>query len=178
MKTLISSFDSSLTNYIQAWPSWLHPVMSSATYIGRPVFTISILIILGVHGLISNNYRLAIATISSGFLFGVNTIIKSYVSRERPVNDYTLAQAFGTNSFPSGHAASSVLVFGLLAYLLWNYLPSPLNYILPIALFLLIVLIGISRVYLGAHYPSDVVAGWVFGLVGLVLIIYTMRPSL
>lgn len=81
-----------------------------------------------------------------------------------------------TYSFPSGHAASSVVIFGLIALIAWHLLPQPYASIAVGLLVALIVLIGISRVYLGAHYATDVLVGWLVGAVGLAIIIWIVRP--
>jgi undecaprenyl-diphosphatase len=79
-------------------------------------------------------------------------------------------------SFPSGHTVGSTVIYGLLAYLAWQYLPQPWNVIGAIFCVLLILLISLSRIYLGAHFPSDVVAGWVLGAIGLAVIIFVVKP--
>jgi len=65
----------------------------------------------------------------------------------------------GYPSFPSGHAMLSFVVFGMLAYLLWRHFPKPLIRAITFAVAALLILgIGVSRVYLGVHYPSDIIA--------------------
>ena len=71
-------------------------------------------------------------------------------------------------SFPSGHSASSLLAYGLLGYIGAHYLSPTAGSILAAAIGALMILIGASRVYLGAHFPSDVIGGWVFG--GVILL--------
>ncbi|GAB6274944.1 MAG: phosphatase PAP2 family protein [Peptococcaceae bacterium] len=67
-------------------------------------------------------------------------------------------------SFPSAHSMVSMAFYGAMAYLLWMYLPSPRwRWFLTVSLILLIVFIGVSRIYLGVHYPSDVLAGFIAG---------------
>jgi undecaprenyl-diphosphatase len=74
-------------------------------------------------------------------------------------------------SFPSGHAFGTLIFYGLFAYLDYTYLSSPVNWLITILLASLISLIGISRIYLKTHYPSDVVGGWLLGAISLLLII-------
>ncbi|MBI5668353.1 MAG: phosphatase PAP2 family protein [Chloroflexi bacterium] len=99
---------------------------------------------------------------------GLNWLLKTVFMRPRPVFDAPLATA-GYYSFPSGHAMVSLVVFGMLAYLLILSVPNRYTQILIVfAAVLLVVLIGISRLYLGVHYFSDVVGGYVAGTVWLI----------
>lgn len=92
-------------------------------------------------------------------------LIKSGVARTRPTIDlYAGADGF---SFPSGHAANSALIYGAIAVLVLRSLTGPTRWIATAALALLAVLIAASRVYVGAHWPSDALAGLALG--GLLL---------
>lgn len=106
--------------------------------------------------------------------------LKSLFQRERPVfeNPFLVEPYF---SFPSGHAMTSVLLYGLLAYIcsrvLFRYQPHH-RHILVWTLTFFGVLIGTSRLVLGVHYPSDVLAGWSVAtawLATLVLLAETLR---
>lgn len=150
--------------------------MHALSFIGRPIFTITIMVAVGIMSLATHNVRLGIAAGIAGLTFFSNSLLKLIIHRPRPSTYLTDEVLLPTFSFPSGHAASSVVAFGLLAYILFHYLPQPINSIVVGILILLIIGIGISRVYLGAHYPSDVVAGWLVGLIGLMVIILVVKP--
>src|SRR5262249_32393472 len=104
------------------------------------------------------NWRLALAwmaAICSGYL--LVHVLKAVIARPRPVfpDPFDLA----TNaSFPSGHTSGAVLVFGLLAYLLARYWPKR-RWTFYSVCGAFILAIGFSRLYLGAHWLSDVAAG-------------------
>jgi membrane-associated phospholipid phosphatase len=101
----------------------------------------------------------AVATLSGGLL---NTVLKSIFERTRPLHDHGLANETSW-SFPSGHASGSMIVYGLLAYLIVrNTRPA---WHIPVALICLtlIVFVGSSRVLLQVHYLSDVLAGYASG---------------
>ncbi len=90
-------------------------------------------------------------------------LLKSWFARPRPTFADPLAVAL-YYSFPSGHAMLSLVTYGLLAYFLFHglhhaYLRVPIT----VGLILLVALIGFSRIYLGVHYVSDVLAGFVVG---------------
>lgn len=176
MKQYIAQFDSSLTHLVQSMPQSLSPLMYSLSFIGRPVFTIALLVAMGIFAIVQHQFRLVIAVLVAGATFATNSLIKIIIHRPRPDSYHSENVLLKSYSFPSGHAASSVVIFGLLAYVLWRTLPHPWNYIAAIFLTIFIFGIGVSRIYIGAHYPSDVVAGWIVGLIGLAIIIWLIRP--
>jgi membrane-associated phospholipid phosphatase len=107
-------------------------------------------------------------TVAGGGL--LNLWLKGFFERERPnVNQIIETDGF---SFPSGHSMGSMTYYGFLGYLVIRSKRKPLSKLGWGILFgLVILLIGISRIYLGVHYPSDVLAGYMAGSVWLVLCI-------
>jgi len=98
------------------------------------------------------------------------SVIKLLVARPRPLLE-TARIVQGGMSFPSGHAAVSATFYGTVAYFLARSAKHEAGKIgVGLCAALLIFLIGLSRIYLGVHYPSDVVAGWIAGLFWLVLV--------
>jgi undecaprenyl-diphosphatase len=99
-----------------------------------------------------------------------NSLLKAYFDRARPDVIEALAQVMST-SFPSGHAMNSLIVYGSVAFVVAQLEPTRTLQRLTWAVAALLVLtIGVSRVYLGVHYPSDVVAGFAAGAGWLVLL--------
>ena len=98
-------------------------------------------------------------------------LIKVAVDRPRPTADLVRLIGGETHgmSFPSGHVTQYVALFGFLFYLAYTLLPrrSPVRLLLLIVFGLLIVLVGPSRIYMGHHWTSDVLAGFTVGLVWL-----------
>ncbi|PPA71876.1 phosphatase PAP2 family protein [Jeotgalibacillus proteolyticus] len=99
---------------------------------------------------------------------GLNWGMKALFSRDRPAYEVLIEQ--GGYSFPSGHAMSGLIFYGSLAIVLILLLDklwkgTILSFILSIIIFF----IGLSRVYLGVHYPSDIVGGFALGIVWLTL---------
>jgi undecaprenyl-diphosphatase len=94
--------------------------------------------------------------------------IKMFVDRTRPPQDLLNGGVIldnGKFSFPAGHVESYVAIFGFLMVLSWKLLPER-NWVRWLTLFvygLMLALIGISRIYLGEHWPLDVVGGYLFG---------------
>lgn len=103
----------------------------------------------------------------------LNLALKQFYHRPRPL--LPLVSASGL-SFPSGHAMISSSFYGLLIYLCYTYVRRPLwRWLLIGGLVLLIVLIGITRVYLRVHYATDVLAGFTAGLVWLLVAIPVLK---
>lgn len=88
-------------------------------------------------------------------------IVKNIVRRPRP-NINQLIEISGY-SFPSGHSMSSLIFYGFLIYLSLKYMKRWSKYCIAFALALLVLFIGISRIYLGVHYASDVLGGIILG---------------
>jgi len=171
MGSLINRFDGDVTRHIQSWPAWVHPIMGTASFIGEPVMFLT----LAFSGVLIAKYRqqerIAWAFGAAIMAWGCNVILKQFLHRTRPDTLYVTAMRFKSYSFPSGHAFGSLLFFGLVAYLAAKHWDSPWNYLLPVAMAILILLIGLSRVYLGAHFPTDVIGGWILASIALFLII-------
>ena len=95
----------------------------------------------------------------------LNWIVKRLIRRPRPTEELvTVARVINEPSFPSGHVMHYINWFGLLTYLLaTNWRSGKLRNILIALCISMITLIGPSRIYLGAHWPSDVMAGYIYG---------------
>ena len=100
-----------------------------------------------------------------------NVIIKNIIGRDRPSDINIITEA--GKSFPSGHSAVSMVVYGYLIYLTYNYIKNKkIKYLLISILSILILVVGLTRIYLGVHYTSDVLGGYLLGIVYLLLFTY------
>lgn len=133
------------------------------------------LIIGGIFYYISRKWQVFIWPLVT-ILIGVGPLvdlIKYTVQRPRPTYITHLVDQ-GGYSFPSGHSAGAVMAWGALAFLIWHYFgqqyPKIKPYLMAFVIIMMIALGG-SRLYLGVHYPSDVIAGWSIGAVWLTLCI-------
>lgn len=101
--------------------------------------------------------------------------IKVFIARPRP--DPTIPEVFARGfSFPSGHAASSLVGYVTIAWLICMVTPrGTLRATVWLTAALLTFAIGLSRVYLGVHYPTDVVAGWILGITWLTTVVVAVH---
>lgn len=151
-------------------PKGMKLPMEFFTLIGQPPFTVGIAAaVLGYGAALNKSHYIIAGSIAIGTLI-FTSLLKLVLRRARPVNDYVRGMLFQTFSFPSGHAAGAVVSYGLAAAVIVGKWPEFSLAAWSIALFLWLM-IGLSRIYLGAHYASDVIGGWVVGLAGLFLIL-------
>jgi undecaprenyl-diphosphatase len=159
-----------------AGPEWFGLLMRDVTALGgTPVLTLLIAMLAGYLAL---HRRWGILSLLIGAVVGQALAVdalKSLFDRPRPDVAPKLVE-ISTRSFPSGHAASSACVFFLIAAMLAPDLPgrAARGYVLGCAIFLAL-LVGMSRVALGVHYPTDVIAGWGFGVAWTALLLLLAR---
>ena len=107
--------------------------------------------------------------------FLLNMALKWLIERPRPIEGMRLIEA-SFYSYPSGHSMSATGFYGFLIYLVFRYVDNRwLKIGLITLLALLILSIGMSRVYLGVHYPTDVLAGFIAGTFWLLVCIIIFR---
>lgn len=117
-------------------------------------------------------YSLLIPVVALGSIT-LNLVLKNFYNRPRPLLPLTSASGL---SFPSGHAMISASFYGLLIYLVYTHIRRPAwRWLLMTVLGLLILLIGLTRVYLRVHYATDVLAGFTAGIVWLLIAIPVLR---
>ena len=159
-------FDTHIILGLRQWggPSWLRAAAINITALGSgTVLTIMVVIVAGLLA-VERLWLTAGATIAASLSGGwAVDLIKLEVARPRPDIVPHLVEV-SHMSFPSGHAASSAVVYLTIAGLASQVTPNRVarRYMLVVAI-LLVGAIGCSRVYLGVHWPSDVLAGWSFG---------------
>lgn len=177
MKRHVKSFDQRVGHWITSLPKSLHGLMLLVTYLGQPIITGGVAALVVGYGYGSGNQSLQMAGLVAGGTLVVGSLLKLVLRRDRPVTEYVEHMFIDSFSFPSGHAAGSIPVFGLVAYLIAG-LYNPWGAIAAVLLMCITLLIGVSRVYLGAHYASDVLGGWIVGFAGLAIIIGVIQPTL
>lgn len=170
------SFDKLIMAGVYNWRTPpLTTVMLFLSNIGGQILPLIIILVLGL--LWSYRYKvealeLSVAT-SGGIL--LNLWLKSLIQRPRPGLEPLLAE---TNySFPSSHAMMALVVYGILAYISFQInRKKKIGLVIGIGALVLIGLVGMSRIYLGVHYPSDIVGGYIGGFFWLLTTI-TMEKT-
>lgn len=163
-------FDEQISRWVHSLANpLLDRVMLAITFVGNPLPLIIATTLLAFFLL--RRYQLRrVALLYAGAAYTsyfLSALLKRQFKRERPHLWQQIIRLPSDPSFPSGHAMISMTVYGLAAWLLAHYYPRWRRVIYLVA-GLLIFSIGVSRVYLGVHWPSDVLAGFLFGFLVIV----------
>jgi len=170
MKRTISGLDHSISAWLQERPKSLRYFYGWITLIGHPA------VVVFVAGLgITFGFGLDLPSVSYAFILAIiaycaSAALKLVLRRPRPATPYAAGMFHTSFSFPSGHAFGSFIVYGLLASIAIHYLGEPWSILASWGLWSLIFLIGVSRIYLGAHYVLDVLGGWLLSAPALLWI--------
>lgn len=152
----------------------LNQLMIGITFLGEPTFLVIISgIVSGLMALKQQWFRGVVFLIAALGATGLNVLLKNVFARSRPAL-WERSVDVSYSSFPSGHAMVAFVIYGLIGYLLAARFKHRSGLILGLTL-LLVTLIGLSRLYLGVHWPTDVVAGYAAGLVWLVACVLTLE---
>jgi undecaprenyl-diphosphatase len=172
-------WDLSLARGIQSIPlPGFESIMTGVSILGNRWHGWALVIIAGL-ALIKTGLRLEGVICMAGAALGwvVNQLLKFSIARPRPSDTLVnVSGVFHFKSFPSGHVVFFVEFFGFLLFLAVVLLKrGRVRYTLLTVLGLLIALVGMSRVYLGAHWPSDVVGAYLAGGIWLMVMIEVYR---
>ena len=170
LKTGTWLFDEPINTFIN---KFFNPILTTFCLIlarigGRAGTAILTIVLCIISTIKFKNKKMAIIIVINIFLIGLfNHFIKEYVQRLRP--EYRMMDVAGY-SFPSGHSMVSAAFYGFLIYLIYKNVKNKyVKYFSIIGLSLLVILIGISRIYLGVHYTSDVIAGFLISISYLII---------
>lgn len=128
--------------------------------------------------LLIKNKKIGLSIISNIVIITIlNQLLKRILQRPRPT-EFRIVEETGY-SFPSGHSMVSMAFYGYLIYLIYRYIKNKyVKWTLITILSILICLIGISRIYLGVHYTSDVLGGFLLSISYLVVYISSIKKLL
>jgi membrane-associated phospholipid phosphatase len=163
-------FDHTVHNFIVRHSfAGLIKFMEAASFFGSSFFLLPAYIVMVGFMIFRKRYRdavdIAIIAISS---FLIMALLKQFFHRDRP--DLPIIKGITNYSFPSGHSLSSVIFCSILGYLISKARISKIQKILIFAgLSIMTIIIGISRIVLNVHYATDVIAGFCFGVIWVIL---------
>ncbi len=169
---IIKSIDESLYNLIiHLMSSNVTAIMIFVSYLGSAVTLITLTI--GFFIILKNKRDSKYISLNLVLVFLLNRILKLIIGRQRPtVLRLVLEDGY---SFPSGHSMVSMGFYGFLIYLIYiNIKNKKVKYLSIAFLSFLILFIGISRIYLGVHYATDVIGGFIIALLYLIIFIKYM----
>lgn len=171
----LTVIDQNIGQHLYRWgPAPFTTFVQSFTLIGNAQGIIPLtMIIAGIFYYISRKWQVFLWIVFT-ILVGVGAVvnlIKHIIQRTRPSYLTHLVDQ-GGYSFPSGHATGAILAWGTLAFLTWYYFKDKYPKMMPYLIgftFFMVVAISASRLYLGVHYLSDIIAGWSIGATWLIL---------
>ena len=151
------------------------PIAKFITNFGGAIFLITLTIILFI---LIKNKKIGLSIFSNLVIITVlNQLLKRILQRPRPT-EFRIIEETGY-SFPSGHSMVSMAFYGYLIYLIYKYVKNKyIKWIYIIALSILICFIGISRIYLGVHYTSDVLGGFLLSISYLIIYVSVVNKFL
>ena len=171
-----TAIDEAATRLIANIPKSSRPFFILMSQIGHPVTIICTAGIIVLLGLFATQLSIVFYGASIWIAMLISTTLKNLTRRARPLTDYVAGMRIRSFSFPSGHTTGSTITFGILAYYALQFAVVPFNYIILAACAFFILSVGISRVYLGAHFPTDVIGGWALGLITLAIALTVVGP--
>ncbi|OFK25307.1 phosphoesterase [Olsenella sp. HMSC062G07] len=144
--------------------AWLTPVMQSISELALPV--VLVVLLLAVEAFAPGRRPGVCAAVNLTLVLALNQVLKQIVHRPRPEGFRLIAES--GYSFPSGHSMVAMAFYGLLAWMVWHYEKDRVvRWVCCLGFSLVVVAIGLSRVYLGVHYATDVIAGFCVSLAWL-----------
>ena len=151
-------------------PAWLQEIGRDFTALGGVAVMVMVTLAVAGYLLLRRLYHaMWLVLIATGGGLVLSTALKYFIARDRPALVEHKSMVY-TSSFPSGHSMMAAVVYLTLGSLLARIMPGRLLKVYFLVLAMTItLLVGISRVYLGVHWPTDVLAGWCGGLVWALL---------
>ncbi len=174
---VLSEFDTSVSDYITSFRSdVLTTYFKFVTDVGDTFGYLAVLSICAIlFYLFFKNWKYVLQLLSVLTLaLSSNLILKQLINRQRPTLEHLVTVK--TLSYPSGHAMTAMAFYGFLIYLIFTFKINKFLKFSLISVFIILILsIGISRIYLGVHFPSDIVGGFVAGFIWVVFCILILN---
>lgn len=172
----IHTWEKELQAYVRTFHEEpIRTIMLFFTYLGSFYSTVFVALSFAILFMFHNMYREGLALlVTTAGAWQINVELKSYFMRPRPdLEFWTPASGY---SFPSGHSTIAAAMYGML-FVIWAMYRKrhQLSIVLPIICGILLILcIGASRVYLGVHYPTDIIGGYLAGTLWMAACAYSL----
>lgn len=168
------SFDLAIISAVQSYENpLLTGIAKGLSFIGSfgPVLMLCLILIAVLYWILGHRMEILLLI---GVVFGssmLNLLLKGVLQRVRP--DINRLVEITGYSYPSGHSMAAFSFYSVSAYLLWRHMNSKMGRTILITIAILMILsIGVSRIYLGVHYPSDVLGGYLASCAWLGFLVY------
>ncbi|WP_461218466.1 phosphatase PAP2 family protein [Lapidilactobacillus salsurivasis] len=164
----IHNYDNLIYGWLAPWHPAANNFFIAFTKVGNPLIMTILTAVILVVLIWAKHWRLGVFIAANNGLGALlNHVIKGWIQRPRPTDQLIRETGF---SFPSGHSTAAVMFFGSLIVIGYCLVKSK-KWRIVLAIFgvLLIILLGLSRLYVHVHYPSDVTAGFLFASANLIL---------
>jgi membrane-associated phospholipid phosphatase len=171
IQTFIWRYDSVFTSIVALLPVRLQAYSSALGRMTLPSIWAAVLAVACLVAMLNGYQKLALLGAIVIACIPIGTLLKLLVRRSRPKTIYAQNMKIKSYSFPSSHTYAATISGGYFIILSFVFLAPPISILVSALLTILVTMIGISRIHVGAHYPTDVTGGWVLGAVILSVII-------
>lgn len=169
-KGKMQSFDKTISLFVQTKiPENINNFLKIITNLGGTTILPIIILTTSIILICLNKKKYGIMVIMNSILaLGLYKMIKIIIHRPRP-NPFRFINETGY-SFPSGHATANMAFYGILILLIWKFVKNKtVKIVLTTILILWTLIIGITRIYFNVHYPSDIIAGFILGIICILI---------
>lgn len=157
-------------------------LMQGVSYLGEPVIAMALTIIATVTFALRRQWLESVFMLATASNVLLTFVLKELIHRMRPFpvagNVSGFIQSINQYSYPSGHVLFFVVFFGFFAYLAWMHFGGYMRAIVMAICVALIILIGPSRIFLGAHWASDVMGSYIIGAIWLFILILAYQYAI
>lgn len=165
-----------LTTFTENRFEWLSFLMLVITYTGGYLVSSVVITLSTISFFVHRQTKKAAALLlTTGGSALTVFLLKNFFDKSRPSEALYLESS---SAFPSGHATIAIALYGFLFYVIWKHDKHHLKNPFIILLGILILLIGLSRLYLGVHYLSDVLAGYMLGFIWIAISLAVLKPKI
>jgi undecaprenyl-diphosphatase len=178
--TTVLPGDVGLTQFVQrTTPGWLEPILACANLLGEAPFMLTIALAVAAGLLLGGHRTPALIVATASLAQGANALLKLLFASPRPEESLVrVSEQTSGFGFPSGHVMGTTVLAGALIYVVGTMISNRVHRrVVQAGLLLAPLAMGVARVEIGAHWPSDVLGGWLWGAAtALAIVVVARRP--